>query len=317
MTGGGPPPVSPGPAVSVVIPTFNAAAFLGDAVASARAQSYPVAEIIVVDDASSDGTAAVAERLGVTVVRQPENRGPSAARNAGVARAAGDVVAILDADDAWLPWHVELAVHALDRHPRAAVACTAVTLWDAPPPARPASPRVEVPTDPVIALLEQPFVPQSGAVVRKSAIVEAGGYDVRRRYAEDYDLWLRIAARHDIARIHAVGSLHRKHAGQASRATPKMLENGYAVRRRVLDEIEAGADRGRVARAVAALAHTFEVELADRWYWRDSSSFAYLLELARTFPGTEVVRRRWAWKRRLTWHLWHAARAAKRRVLRG
>src|SRR3954451_11962493 len=92
------------PKISVVIPAFNAAATLEVAVRSALGQTYRPSEVLVVDDGSTDDTAAVASRLGrgVKLVRQA-NQGCGPARNAGVKQAAGDWLAFLDADDAWLP----------------------------------------------------------------------------------------------------------------------------------------------------------------------------------------------------------------------
>lgn len=88
--------------IAVVIPAYNAARFLPDAIASVRAQTGPPLVIVVVDDGSTDGTADVAESLGagIRVIRQP-NRGPAAARNAGVAATDAPLIAFLDADDVW------------------------------------------------------------------------------------------------------------------------------------------------------------------------------------------------------------------------
>jgi glycosyltransferase involved in cell wall biosynthesis len=93
---------SEAPLVSVIIPAFNCAEFLPEAVASVRRQGRDDIEIIVVDDGSTDGTASVARSLGKDIrVIGRENGGPAAARNTGIAGASGDVIAFLDADDLW------------------------------------------------------------------------------------------------------------------------------------------------------------------------------------------------------------------------
>jgi glycosyltransferase involved in cell wall biosynthesis len=97
----------PGDGISVVIPAFNAARYLQAAVGSVLAQTWPVGQIIVVDDGSTDGTAAVAAKLpGVELVSRP-HAGIAATRNAGIERASGRYLAFLDADDLWLPDKLE------------------------------------------------------------------------------------------------------------------------------------------------------------------------------------------------------------------
>lgn len=95
-------------AVSIIMPAYNAARYIEEAIASALMQTLADLELIVVDDASTDNTAAIAERFATTdarvrVLRQAENAGPSAARNRGLGEARGRWIAILDADDAFLP----------------------------------------------------------------------------------------------------------------------------------------------------------------------------------------------------------------------
>jgi glycosyltransferase involved in cell wall biosynthesis len=104
------------PLVSVVIPAYNAAAFLEDALASVAAQDYEPLEAIVVDDGSSDGTSEVARSFQppVTLIAQP-HAGIGAARNAGVAAARGEFLAFLDADDLWTPSSLVLRLKALEQ----------------------------------------------------------------------------------------------------------------------------------------------------------------------------------------------------------
>jgi len=114
--------------VSVVIPTYNRAHSLGSAIDSALAQTHANLDIVVVDDGSSDDTGElVARRYGaeprVTYLRQ-ENAGVSAARNAGLRLARGSYVALLDSDDAWETWKIELQLRCLDRFPQAGMIWT-------------------------------------------------------------------------------------------------------------------------------------------------------------------------------------------------
>lgn len=104
--------------ISVIIPAHDAAATLGETLASVRAQSRVADEVIVVDDGSSDDTAVVAAAAGAAVVRQP-NRGVAAALNAGLQAARGDLVAFLDADDFWEPD----CLRAQERHLAARADC--------------------------------------------------------------------------------------------------------------------------------------------------------------------------------------------------
>lgn len=109
------------PLVSIIIPAFNAAAVIGKAVASAQAQGEGRIEIIVVDDASTDGTAAVVEDLAardarVRLLRMARNGGPGAARNAGLAAAGGEWVALLDADDRYHPQRLQVLLQAGAAH---------------------------------------------------------------------------------------------------------------------------------------------------------------------------------------------------------
>jgi glycosyltransferase involved in cell wall biosynthesis len=113
--------------ISVVIPAYNVAAYLDIALASVHAQSLQPAEIIVVDDGSTDATRALAERAGVRVLAQA-NAGAAAARNAGVAAAVSPWIAFLDADDRWLPDKLERQWAALEAAPEARVLATDTSL---------------------------------------------------------------------------------------------------------------------------------------------------------------------------------------------
>jgi len=185
--------------VSLIIPTRDRRALLRRALASVRAQTVPPDEIIVVDDGSRDGTAQMLRRdfPGVTVVRQ-ENAGVSAARNRGIERAAGDWIALLDSDDEWLPQKLERQLAAVDADPEA-VLCHTDEVWIR------RGVRVN-PRDKHAKRHGRIFehclplccISPSSVLLRRTLLDEVGLFDETLPACEDYDLWLRVAARHPV-----------------------------------------------------------------------------------------------------------------------
>lgn len=170
--------------VSVIIPAYNAESFLDRAVQSVVSQSYPVQELIIVDDGSRDGTFECASAMPAPVrAFRQKNAGPAAARNTGAKEATGEWIAFLDADDAWLPGKLErqmqLAtadtglVHCLyrdDLHPPDEIGFD--DLWDLN------------------------TIATSTVIVRRDVFRSLGGYDEDKAIVgvEDYNLWLKLAA---------------------------------------------------------------------------------------------------------------------------
>src|SRR3712207_1908731 len=163
------------PLVSVVIPCYNQAHFLGEAIESVLAQSYPNVEIIVVDDGSTDATSEVARSYPkVRLVRQ-ENQGLSGARNAGLARSEGEYVVFLDADDRLLPEALETGVEYLEARPECAFVsgpCNRITADGSPLPTRP---RLHVGGDHYLTLLQRCYIMPPAAVVYRRAVFESVG----------------------------------------------------------------------------------------------------------------------------------------------
>ena len=112
----------PEPAVTIILPTYNRAPFLADAIGSITAQEHVDWQLVVVDDGSTDDTPQVLARLledlpGQATVVTQANAGSAGARNAGLDRASGGYIAFLDSDDLWLPHHLARCVSALEREP--------------------------------------------------------------------------------------------------------------------------------------------------------------------------------------------------------
>lgn len=214
------------PAVSVVVPAYNAAACIGRALDSVLAQSWADHELLVVDDGSSDGTAAMLAVYGDRVhVLTQANAGPAAARNLGLRQARGRYIAFLDADDWWLPAKLSRQVELLEQRPEIGFCSTAtrvVTQDGAPAADWPCS------CDGA-PLLETLFVRSaavsgstSGVLARRELLLEAGGFDASLRGFEDPDLWIRLAARAGYACIDEALTVVVRTAGSVSSHLPRM-----------------------------------------------------------------------------------------------
>jgi glycosyltransferase involved in cell wall biosynthesis len=210
------------PGVSAVIPTYNRADVLGEAIESAFAQDVPALEVVVVDDGSTDGTPQLLEEYrakhgaALTVIRQ-ENAGESAARNEGILRARNELVALLDSDNSWRPGKLaaQLALHVSD--PALEFSFTGyatfgsehedvlLEAWD--PDA----------TCALEELLVGCCINTSTVVATKRLLTDVGLFDTSLECCQDHDLWLRIAAAgHRIDYVPEVLLDYRVHSGGTS-----------------------------------------------------------------------------------------------------
>ena len=181
--------------LTVVIPTYNRADLLGEAIDSVLGQDWPDLELLVVDDGSTDNTPEVLASYGdrLRVIRQ-ENAGESAARNTGIRAATTELVALLDSDDYWLPGKLARQMALFDLEPAPDVTFTAYTrIGDAPREDIVLANWKGTQDDALEQLLLGCRINTSTAIGRRDAFVEAGLYDTSLRCAQDYDLWLRIA----------------------------------------------------------------------------------------------------------------------------
>jgi glycosyltransferase involved in cell wall biosynthesis len=218
--------------VSVVIPCFNQAHFLAEAIESVLAQEHPVLETVVVDDGSADNSCEVAARYSeVKRLRQP-NRGVAAARNQGLAKSRGELVVFLDADDRLLPGAVAVGVEALSKRPGIALAAgmsrdigeDGAVLRDTRQPL--------VGQDHYLHLLEDCFIwSGSSLVYRRTAVEEVGGFDQALTAGDDYRLYLEIARRYPIFCHGEVVTEYRRHGANATRDPGLVLASEMRVLR--------------------------------------------------------------------------------------
>lgn len=183
--------------VSVIIPTYNRRALLKRAVESVLEQSYRDFELIVVDDGSTDGSAALVEGLGGAprCLRQ-DHRGQAAARNRGIAEARGPLIAFLDSDDWWDREKLSVQVTAMENEPRYGVSHTQ-EIWYRGGEILPQKAKHRKYGGWIFErCLPLCAVSPSTAIVRKSLFDTVGLFDESFPCCEDYDLWLRASARH-------------------------------------------------------------------------------------------------------------------------
>lgn len=191
------------PKVSVVIPAYNAAGCLGEAIDSVLAQTFADLEIIVVDDGSSDDTVRRAEAYGrpVRCLRQGR-RGVAAARNLAIRASSGEFVAFLDADDLWRPEKLERQLPYLERDLGSGLVCSD---WELEREGNPLLASALSKRAPVTSgylfrrVVQDSFLLTSTVIVRRHCLDEEGCFDESLATSEDLDLWLRLSYRHRIA----------------------------------------------------------------------------------------------------------------------
>ncbi len=218
------------PKVSVIIPTYNRAHFIAEAIQSVLDQTFTDFEIIVVDDGSTDNTKNVVDGFKDPRIKYiyQENRGVANARNTSIKASSGEHIAFLDSDDMWLPENLELKVKLLDACPDAALVSsdyyifdsdTGATLrrfWDNRP-YRYLLELAEGTRQPVaFATLLTPTV----ALVRRHVFDEVGYFDESLQGSDDWDMWLRILPHFPIKMINLPLARYRQHNAQLTTTNP-------------------------------------------------------------------------------------------------
>ncbi len=205
--------------VSVIIPTRNRLAFLREAIASVEMQSYPEWDLIVVDDASNDGTSDYLRTLNtprVRVIRMEHHAERSAARNRGLQGAVAEWVLFLDDDDRLKPRALARLFAALEEHPHAVASVGArVVFSERGYSPRSLHPRFQHKLDARLDVLFMWVPAQGQALIRKSALIRAGGWKGHMALGEDHELWLRLVEFGPVITIPDTVVEVRSHPGQS------------------------------------------------------------------------------------------------------
>ncbi|MBN2188453.1 MAG: glycosyltransferase family 2 protein [Chitinispirillaceae bacterium] len=187
------------PLVAVILPTYNRAALIERAVRSVLGQTFRDFELVVVDDGSTDNTAELPVFKNpdprLRYVKLPENRGVSAARNAGVKTTSAPWLAFLDSDDEWLPEKLEKQVRWTHAHPDMLIVQTREIWIRHGRRVNPPKTHEKSGGDLFAASLERCMITPSSAMLKRTLFEEAGGFNESLPACEDYDLWLRITRR--------------------------------------------------------------------------------------------------------------------------
>ncbi len=277
------------PRVSVIIPAFNAARYVGQAVSSALAQRDVSIEVLVIDDQSTDDTWQVLEGFGERIrkVRQAKG-GPYKARNLGAQLARGEWLAFLDADDEWLLDKIARQL-ALD-DPGVGLVFTDCENFDVCHRVKPRqSDSTQFYEGEVFEpLLLNNFISMSSVLIRKDWFDRLGGFSEEQAGVQDWDLWLRYAAAGGRVRvIREPLTRYRIHSGQMTQDLDRRAADRVAVVERAL-----GSPRGRgVSRNIAkqARANVWVVGAGLAAPTRRTTAVRWFLRAARHWPWNPAV----------------------------
>jgi len=285
------------PVVSVLMPVYNGERFIAEAIESALAQTLHNIEVVVVDDGSTDSSGAIADRYAsahpqrVRVVHQ-RNQGLPLARNAAIEAARGRYLALLDADDVWLPHHLADCVAVLERDPTVGLVHADAEDIDADGNRFPADDEARWgrdSRDPYSAvLLRRQHIVCPTAVFRRAVVDQVGAFDAafNRLGCEDRDMWLRIAEAAGVVYLAGLHARYRIHGSNMSANSERMWRA-----RKLLVEKYGERPRGRplVRRARAAIDADLGHELA-----REPAAWPALVAFARALRRDPL--RMDAWK---------------------
>ncbi len=282
------------PKVSVIIPTYNSIAYLPDAVGSALGQTFTDLEIIIINDGSSDHTNewVLQQSDPRLILISQENQGKSAARNAGIARARGEYLSFLDADDCWEPTKVEKQAHCLDSNPNIGLVYTWTALAD-----ENCQPTGRIIRSNAAGNIWKELVQRnilacgSTPMIRKDCFETVGEFAHDLLLAQDWDMWIRIADRYPFAVIKEPLVRYRQHPNNTSKHLQMMQRCNTLVLERAFQSASIGTNGQQNVGEVRGKAYYFlnlylgwiAIRLEDHQrafeFWKKACSSAPLMSL--------------------------------------
>ncbi len=262
--------------IEILVPCYNYGRYLPDCIGSIAAQSERDWRAVIIDDASPDGSAAVAHRLAqqdprVVVIAHAANRGHIATYNEGIAQAMAPFLMLLSADDMLAPGALERALTVMRQHPRVALTYGRSLDFDgtAPTVTDPAAAGWRVqPGDRFIAELcgkAIDFVPTPSVILRTQAQQAAGHYRPELPHAGDLEMWLRVALHGAVAETNAVQCFKRVHGANMSTAADDNVLRDYVQRAAAFDSFFDGP--GAAMQGASRLDRLVRRRLAGRAFW--------------------------------------------------
>ena len=282
------------PKVSIIIPTYNCACYLGRAIDSVRAQTYKDYEILVVDDGSTDDTKNVVRQHDRHVIYlYQENRGVSAARNHAISKASGELLAYLDADDLWYPEKLERQVAFLDAHQQCGMVHSEVSVINEQDEILHVRFNEEtkrsVPQGYCVQeLLRRSHIQTLTVVERRNCFDRVGGFDERLPVAQDYLHWIMIAAEgQTLGYLAEPLGKYRWRTGSLMGSQTRLLEDYVKIYDILLHEKQIASRHGDESAAILRdCLYMVQRELAhlDRIQGRSESAKRRLANLIKEWP---------------------------------
>ncbi len=283
--------------VSVIIPCYNTEAFLAETIESVLAQTRPAAEILVIDDGSTDRTREVAASFGTRITLQSKpNGGPASARNLGMRRATGEYLAFLDGDDLWYPEKLERQVATMEANSRVDLLFSEAWMFRDEGGARQRLRKIGYTGDPTFRqLLFGDFIPNSTVLLRRSVIERVGWLNEDRGLigVEDYEYWMRVAYHGVMAGLAEPLGLYRLREGSLM-GDGREIEKGLALALAALSAVESRFpsmwEETQVQRE--ALLARLHVRAAFAWKQRGAwgSCLSHYGKALRHWPHPRVLR---------------------------